>query len=73
MNVEDGRIQNENEILKELCVERDQLEQALGTYPYVPVAIEDMTPKQKQERRVSLQDHRSKLGKVLTAKAGGPQ
>jgi hypothetical protein len=33
---------------------------------FVPVNMNDATAKQKREKRVSLHDHRSKLGKVLT-------
>ena len=33
----------------------------------VPVKEEDMTKKQKETKQVSLKDHRSKLGKKLTA------
>jgi len=36
--------------------------------PWEPVDMADATEKQKQEMKVSLQDHTSTLGKILTAR-----
>lgn len=37
-------------------------------FPWAPVDMADATEKQKREMKVSLQDHRSRLGKLLTAR-----
>lgn len=34
----------------------------------VEISINDLTRKQRERQKISLHDHRSKLGKVLTAK-----
>ena len=39
----------------------------LGHDDVVAIDANDLTEKQRRENRVSLHDHRSKLGKVLTA------
>ncbi len=36
--------------------------------PWQPVDMDQATDKQKQEMKVSLRDHRSTLGKLLTAR-----
>ena len=56
MNVDNGNILALSEAIKQSDFLR----------AYVPVFGEDMTEKQKKNGRVSLKDHRSKLGKQLT-------
>jgi len=37
-------------------------------FPWGPVDMDQATEKQKREMKVSLRDHRSKLGQLLTAR-----
>lgn len=55
MNINTGEI-IENSALKELFFEKQQ--------EFVQVNEEDMTPKQKLTKQVSLHDNRSRLGKL---------
>ena len=50
-------------------IHQGTLDELLRQIPHkdvVPVSPEDMTDKQKEELKVSLNDHKSKLGKQLT-------
>ena len=55
MNVNDGTI-----------VDGKELTAALKDNPFVSIRESDMTPKQRREKKVSLHDRVSKLGKRLT-------
>lgn len=69
MNTDTGNIEFMKDIFGEKLEEMSLLErqEELELKNYVPIDPEDMTRKQRRERKVSLSDHRSKLGKQLTA------
>lgn len=54
MNIETGEITTDMNVIKK------EIEK------YIPINTEDMNRKQKREMKVSLHDHKSKLGKILT-------
>ncbi len=56
MDTRSGLIQN---------ITEEEWEIKLGEY-FIPVDMDDGTPKQRKEMRVSLNDHRSVLGEQLT-------
>ena len=47
--------------------ELNDIREQLGHDDVVPIEEKDLTEKQRREGKVSLHDHVSKLGKVLTA------
>ena len=70
MNTNNGNIESIKDLLVDLKIEnkseKEQIEQ-LEAMDYVPINEIHMTKKQRRERKVSLNDHRSILGKQLTA------
>lgn len=70
MNVDNGNIEFMKDILGDEmeAMSLHEQQEALEIKNYVPIDPEDMTRKQRREKKVSLSDYRSKLGKQrLTA------
>ena len=70
MKVDNGNIESLSDIFGNKLEGMSLLEQQeeLELKNYIPIDPKDMTRKQKSESKVSLNDHRSKLGKQrLTA------
>lgn len=69
MNTNNGNIEFMRDILGDEmdAMSLHEQQEALEIKNYVPIDPEDMTRKQRRESKVSLNDHRSKLGKRLTA------
>lgn len=60
MNIDTGEIRHFSES------EGIELAKLLKRENWVPIEEKDMTEKERKEKRVSLHDYRSKLGKELT-------
>ncbi len=69
MNTDNGKIGSIRDLLGDKMDEmslQEQIEE-LKSKNYIQIDPKDMTQKQKREQKVSLNDHRSKLGKQLTS------
>ena len=67
MNVNNGQLSEPSEDLKELFKNQpDEAIRLMQKQGQVPVNTEDLTMRQKIKNRVSLKDHKSKVGKKLT-------
>ncbi len=61
MDARDGKVYTKEE-MREKFPDDKHREEVIG------IEINDQTRKQRERQKISLHDHRSKLGKVLTAK-----